>query len=109
MHSLFHISIHRFYCYRYAFVVHRTYHDALRNLERFHNSHPFGSQCYVEFTKDKSNQTNDINKKIMVSRIPLNVNRNDLHNLFGNCHIIDYCPARFIQSTIEIQTKILWG
>jgi len=50
----------------------------------------------------------------MVNRIPYNVTRNDLHNLFVDCRIIEYYPARVIcsesnKSSIESDTQILWG
>jgi len=69
----------------------------------------------LEFVKNNSNNKNEQeNNKIMVSQIPLNVTRNDLYNLFVDCHIIEYCSARFIQSdpnrsSIENNTKLLWG
>ncbi|CAF1273200.1 unnamed protein product [Adineta steineri] len=103
---------------KYAFVVHRTHEKARRNLRRPINRSLLGSQCRVEWNthcSDYSNNEQNIeSRKIVVRGIPENVNENDLRDLFVNCHILKYCPARRIYSstaTMEAkgQNKILPG
>ncbi|CAF1247409.1 unnamed protein product [Adineta steineri] len=94
----------------YAFVVHRTHEKARRNLRRPINRSLLGSQCRVEWNthcSDYSNNEQNIeNRKIVVRGIPENVNENDLRDLFVNCHILKYCPARRIySSTATMETK----
>ncbi|CAF3748409.1 unnamed protein product [Adineta steineri] len=94
----------------YAFVVHRTHEKARRNLRRPINRSLLGSQCRVEWNthcSDYSNNEQNIkNRKIVVRGISENVNENDLLDLFVNCHILKYCPARRIySSTTTMETK----
>ncbi|CAF3948506.1 unnamed protein product [Adineta steineri] len=96
---------------KYAFVVHRTHERARRNFRQSINRSLLGSQCRVEFANHSLNHTNnhenmENKKKLVISRIPENVNENNLYNLFENCQILKYCPARVISSsTTTINTK----
>ena len=103
---------------RYAFIVHRTSQAAKRNLQRPIDFHRFGSECRVEYAKNGPTPSNDQQdfdqKKIVVSRIPKDVCEIDLHHLFANCDVIQYCPARTVHIATtstkkEDQCKILWG
>ncbi|CAF1273227.1 unnamed protein product [Adineta steineri] len=94
----------------YAFVVHRTHEKAQRNLRRPINRSLLGSQCRVEWNTHcpnfSINEQNIENRKIVIRGIPENVNENDLRDLFVNCHILKYCPARRIySSTTTMETK----
>ncbi len=109
MNSKFKISFNR-----YAFISHRTFREAKQNLHRSMNFRLLGSQCRVEYANNSSNSNRNYQnfgkRKLMVARIPENVNEDHLHNLFNNCHILKYSPARSL--TISDQTKkkkILWG
>lgn len=104
--------------FRYAFVIHRTTRDAMRNLQRPIDFHIFGLECRVEYARNYSNlphdQQNFDQKKIVVSHIPLNVYERDLQNLFVNCRVIEFCPARTIHpatttARAEDKSKILRG
>ncbi|CAF4178914.1 unnamed protein product, partial [Adineta steineri] len=95
---------------KYAFVVHRTHEKAQRNLRRPINRSLLGSQCRVEWNTHcpnfSINEQNIENRKIVIRGIPENVNENDLRDLFVNCHILKYCPARRIySSTTTMETK----
>jgi hypothetical protein len=99
-----------FFFSRYAFVAHRSNETARRNLHRSIDRSLLGSQCRVEYASHfsgfSSKHKSTHNKKIAVSRIPENVNENDLRYLFGNCHILKYCPARYIHSSATaMETK----
>ena len=103
---------------RYAFVVHHTSEKAERNRRRRINFHLFGPKCRVEYAHGCSSLSNNHqnfgNRKLMVARIPGNVNEDDLHNLFANCHILKYFPARTVhRATTTAETKdkikIIWG
>lgn len=103
---------------RYAFIVHRTSQHAKRNLQLPTDFHRFGSECRVEYAKScptpSADQQAFDQKKIVVSRIPKDVCETDLHYLFANCHVIQYCPARTVHiattsTKTNDQCKILWG
>ncbi len=77
-----------------------------------------GSKCRIEYGNNCSTLTNNrpnlSKKKLMIARIPENVNENDLHNLFVNCHLLKYCPARTVYSAtttmkMNDKAKIIWG
>ncbi len=102
---------------RYAFVVHRTPLDAECNRRRPIDYQLFGSDCRVEYAKDRSHlttrsQTFD-RQTIVVSQIPDNVTEKDLYNLFVGCDTLKYCPPRTIYhpgtSTSNVKNKTFPG
>jgi hypothetical protein len=96
---------------RYAFVYHRTCQEAERNLRLPINYQLFGPACDVEYANDCSTLCNNHqifdNKKLIVRRIPENIDENDLHNLFINCHVLKYYPATMMKN--KSKNKILTG
>lgn len=103
---------------RYAFVYHRTSHEAERNLRRPIASDLLGRNCRVEYANNCSRRCDNDEifdtKKVVITGIPQNVSEHDLRHLFVNCHILSYCTARDIQktimtTTIEKKRKTLWG
>lgn len=93
----------RFRVFRYAFVLHRTSRDAKHNLQRAINYNVLGPKCCIEYANNdpvSSYNYHSYDKKtIMVSRIPDNVCKNDLHRLFIGCRTIKYYPARYVHRT----------
>ncbi|UJR37616.1 hypothetical protein I4U23_030313 [Adineta vaga] len=85
---------------RYAFVLHRTCSQAKRNLYRPINRLLLGPNCRVEFANNRSFfSTTDADircRKVVVTRIPPNIDEFDLKYLFVGCQISKYSPARVI-------------
>ncbi|CAF3516143.1 unnamed protein product [Rotaria socialis] len=105
---------------KYAFVYHRTSHDAKNNIRRLINFNLLGDECHVEYANACSNISNDnqisSKRKLAIKKIPYNVSEDDLQRLFVNCRILKYCPARITYSTTrkmenknKNESKILFG
>jgi hypothetical protein len=94
----------RIFYSRYAFVFHRTSREAERNIQRPIDYYSLlGRHCRVEYASDCSylsnNQQPFNKKKISVTKIPLNVDKNDLSHLFPDGNILAYCPARSVHTS----------
>ena len=93
---------------RYAFVYHRTSHEAELNLRRPVAFDLLGRKCRVDYANNCSRSSSNDEifdaKKVVITGIPQNVSEHDLRHIFVNCHILSYCPARDIQKTITTTT-----
>ncbi|CAF1419311.1 unnamed protein product [Adineta ricciae] len=97
--------------FNYAFIFHRTKHQADFNRKRCVNSSLFGSNTQIEHVKNISDLLNEnkLNDQwdLVIKQIPENVSENEL-KIFFNSHQMKYIPARSIKKTKSID-KFLFG
>ena len=87
--------------FRYAFILHRTVEQARRNLQMPIDRSYFGVNCSISFAQDNRASCPPPNRHrfwnertVVITKIPEKVSVADLKAMFGNGHIIKYCPAR---------------
>jgi hypothetical protein len=107
-----------YFLLRYAFILHRTAKEAKHNLLRPVNYILLGPECHVKYAGDSQPLPIDHRlcdkRTIVVKSIPESVSEDDLRQLFTNCHISKYCPARTIHrmatsSAVTGRLKTFWG
>ncbi|CAF1635158.1 unnamed protein product [Adineta ricciae] len=94
----------------YAFIFHRTNHQAEFNRQRFLlNPSIFGAKSQIKFAKTlpDEDQVDEI-WNLVVRQIPENVSEIDLKNLFFNCEKIKFIPGRSIEKS-KSNSKFLPG
>ncbi|CAF1480701.1 unnamed protein product [Adineta ricciae] len=99
----------------YAFILHRTAHEAEMNLRRPIDLQILGSECQIEYAGkciSRANISESIEqKKVIVRQIPENITEQNLYELFRHCQILKYCPAVDLssQSIMKTDDHILPG
>ena len=86
--------------FSYATIRYKKVKDAKRDLVSPPNLASLGSKCTLtyedEFALSISVDQTYNDRKIVVQNIPQDVTETDLQNLFPNCVISRYCPAKTI-------------
>ncbi|CAF4174990.1 unnamed protein product, partial [Adineta steineri] len=97
--------------FKYAFILHGTAEQLKHKFSRSIDYIRLGPECCVKYVDYSSflpadHQSYD-KQTIAVTNITENVSEDDLHRLFPNSRISNYCPARTIHRK-SASSKILW-